>query len=177
MVFREGEKMTVKLVGALLVLIGCGGYGYMIAASHRTEVTYLRAYMHALDIMECELQYRLTPLPELCEIASTVCSGALCRMFVLLHKELDNQLSPNVEICVNNVLNLVKLPQRTKEVVNLLGRSLGRFDTEGQIKGLHYVKAETKRILDALIQNQEARLRSYQTLGLCAGAALVILFI
>ena len=169
--------MTVKLFGALLVLLSCGGYGFMIAASHRTEVKYLQAYLQALDLMECELQYRLTPLPELCNIGASVSVGTLKQFFCTLGKELNNQISPNVEACIYTVLSVVKLPRRTTEVIELLGRSLGRFDAEGQLKGLRYVKAETERILAALMDNQDLRLRSYQTLGLCAGAAIVILLV
>ena len=59
----------------------------------------------------------------------------------------------------------------------LLGRWLGRFDLDGQLKGLDAVRQECRRHLEELNNNREVRLRSYQTLGLCAGAAIAILFI
>ena len=59
----------------------------------------------------------------------------------------------------------------------LLGKSIGRFDMDGQIKGLEAVRQDCRRRLDELSKDRDTRLRSYQTLGLCAGAALAILFI
>jgi len=48
---------------------------------------------------------------------------------------------------------------------------------EGQLKGLESVRQECRRQVETLSYNRDARLRSYQTLGLCAGAALAILFV
>lgn len=167
----------IKIIGAVLVILGCGGYGFMIAAAHRTEEKMLGEFIYVLELIESELQYRLTALPELCVSAATVCSGQLKRAFMLLNKELECQVSPNVEYCVRNVMEKVKLPHHTSELFALLGRSFGRFDAEGQLKGIRYVTAETKRIRTDFSQNQAVRLRSYRTLGVCAGVALVILFI
>ena len=61
--------------------------------------------------------------------------------------------------------------------LQLLGKTLGRFDLQGQLSGIASVKQLCKRDLDGLQNNQELRLRSYRTLGICAGVALVILFI
>ena len=58
-----------------------------------------------------------------------------------------------------------------------LGDSLGRFDLSGQIQGLASVQKRAEFELEQLRRNQDVRLRSYQTLGLCAGAALVVLFL
>jgi hypothetical protein len=48
---------------------------------------------------------------------------------------------------------------------------------EGQLQGIASVHSACERTLEQLSNNREMRLRSYQTLGLCVGAALVILFI
>lgn len=70
-----------------------------------------------------------------------------------------------------------KLPTLTREELLLLGRTIGRFDMEGQLKGLESVRQECRRQVETLSYNRDTRLRSYQTLGLCAGAALAILFV
>ena len=55
--------------------------------------------------------------------------------------------------------------------------SMGRFDVKGQIQGLEAVRSYCRGELENMAVNREARLRSYQTLGLCTGAALAILFV
>ena len=54
---------------------------------------------------------------------------------------------------------------------------MGRYDLEGQLQGIQTVKMECHGYLDELERHRAERLRSYQTLGLCAGAALVIIFV
>ena len=69
------------------------------------------------------------------------------------------------------------IPRTTKGILECFGRSLGRFDLEGQLKGLEAARQECRRHLVQLSNNRDSRIRSYQTLGLCAGAAMAILFI
>ena len=69
------------------------------------------------------------------------------------------------------------IPGRLRRLIYQLGKSLGRFDLPGQLKGIAAAKESCKRELRELERNREQRLRSYRTLGLCAGAALAVLLI
>lgn len=170
--------MMIKLIGAVLIIAGCGGIGFRIAATHRLEERNLRQLIGILDYMECELQYRLTPLPELCRQASKEFTGSLGKVFAELCLEMEAQVSPDLDVCMSVVLaKATKLTALTREALSLLGRSVGRFDMEGQLKGLESVRQDCRRQLEALSFNRDARLRSYQTLSICAGAALAILFV
>ena len=66
---------------------------------------------------------------------------------------------------------------RLRRMLLLLGHSLGRFDLSGQLKGLASVRERCGQELQALRSDRDSRLRSFRVLGLCAGAALVILLI
>lgn len=168
----------MKIMGIACVILGCGGYGMMIAANHRREVRSLRQLLSLLDYMECELQYRYTPLPELCRQVALEANGALRNVFLSAATEMEDQISPDVYSCVDAaLLRNPELPVHTKNMLNLLGRSLGRFDMEGQLIGLENIRAECRNVLARLTKDQESRLRSYQTLGICAGAALAIILV
>lgn len=170
--------MSIRVVGAVLIVIGSGGFGFLIAASYRREERLLRQLLNALDYMQCELQYHLTPLPELCRQVAASAGGAIRFVFANLATKLEDQITPDVEKCMSDVLaGLREMPKLTRESLELLGRSLGRFDLDGQLRGLESVRQVCRRGLDTLSQNAAIRNRSYQTLGLCAGAALAILFI
>ena len=170
--------MLLKWIGGLCIMVGCAGTGFMIAANQKREERYLRMLVESLDFMICELEYKLTPLPQLCSMTAARTEGMLERFYSLLAAELEDQVAPNVESCVNVALSkLKKLPEICRECLTMLGKSLGRFHVDGQLKELYAVKATCQRHLDALCQNKEQRYRSYQTLGLCAGAGLTILFI
>lgn len=168
--------MYLKLLGAILILAGCGGYGIMMAVNHRREVAALHQLAGVADKMICELEYRLTPLPELCLFASGQTQGALSTFFSELAKVMEEQVSPNIGACTAAALGrTVGLPSCTVTQLQSLGQTLGRFDLTGQINALQQCRQSCLNELEALEYQQPQRLRSYQTLGFCTGAALAIL--
>lgn len=170
--------MSYKWIGAIMILGSCGGFGFLLAARQLREERTLSSLLNALDYMGCELQYRLTPLPELCRQTGDAVRGRVGQVFHTLSRELENQVSGDVESCMNAALDTVgDLPGHTLSGLSLLGQTLGRFDLEGQLRGIEAVRSHCRQRLKELRENREPRLRSYQTLGLCAGAALAILFI
>ena len=78
---------------------------------------------------------------------------------------------------MNQLLSRQDLPRRVRRNLRQLGMSLGRFDLEGQLQGLEAVRRQCRQDLAALEENSGQRLRNYQTLALCAGAGLAILFV
>ena len=170
--------MSLKLIGAVLIIAGCGGVGFSMAAAHRREENALRQLIGALDYMGCELQYHLTPLPELCRCAAAESGGCISRVLLNLSSELESQIAPDAASCMNAAIaKTPKLPTRARKNLTLLGSSLGRFDLQGQLKGLKGARQQCRRELEELSTDRDVRLRSYQTLGLCAGSALAILFL
>ena len=89
-----------KVLGGVVVLLGCGYIGFASAAAINIEAVYLRRLYRALDYMSCELQYRLTPLPELCRKIAAECSGSLKTIFNMFSDELENQIAPDVKTCM-----------------------------------------------------------------------------
>lgn len=170
--------MLTKLIGAVLVIAGCGCCGLAIAGAHRKQVHTLQQLVYLLDYMECELQYHCTPLPELCRQIAAEGNGILRNIFLSLALQLEDHITPDISVCMDKALaQHVDCPSQTSYVLRLLGHSIGRFDMEGQLRGLEYIRTECRRRLDALTKDQDARLRSYKTLSVCAGAALCILFV
>ncbi len=170
--------MIVKIIGAILVLSACFWVGFSKASQHRRREQTLEQLIQALEYMKRELEYALLPLPELCRRAAKQCTGKISILFDRLAQELDKQLSADAACCMDAALLGIKgLPESTADRLRLLGRSLGRFDVTGQLSGLQGVAELCKRDLEGLYSGREERIRSYQTLALCAGAALVILFI
>ena len=170
--------MIGKIVGATMIIVSCGAFGGSISASHKRSESSLRQLISALDYMQCELQYRLTPLPDLCMNVGREQKGSIGKFFHRLALELENQICPDVSSCVQAALTVTdQLPKSTFKALEILGSSLGRFDMDGQLLGLEQVRQFCREEVDTLAENREVRLRSYQTLGLCAGAALAILFV
>lgn len=169
--------MDYKWVGAALIITACGSFGFSLTRAHRREEGYLRTLIGALDYMSSELHFRAPPLPELCRGAAGASSRNVSRVFSGLARALEESCAPNVSECMHSALQEVELPSLSRENMHLLGMSLGHFDLEGQLNGLDSVRASARRDLEKLTADRDQRFRNYQTLSLCAGAALAILLI
>lgn len=170
--------MKLKLIGAFCILLGCGGWGFYTATMQKIHIQMLRQMQSAVEMMECDLQYRRTPLSRLFQTAGEMSGGRLGKVFLMLAQELDAQVAPNAACCMAVVLEKYQsLPADVVDLFNLLGSTMGKFHLEGQLMGLEAVRSGCEYRLKRLLDNIDARIRSYQTLGLCAGAALAILFL
>lgn len=170
--------MTVKWIGAMLIICTCGGFGFHLSSLQKREETMLRELIEALEYISCELECRLTPLPQLCRKASANSKGKISSVLALFAQELDLQITPDTGICMAAVLDRSHaIPESIMQLLQQLGASFGRFELNGQLKELSSLHRTCSERLTKLNTNKETRYRTYQTLGLCAGAALAILFI
>lgn len=170
--------MFLKMLGVVMVIAGCAGTGISMVSAHRRECRCLKQLSGVLDYMGFELQYRLTPLPELCRLAAERAEGNVRRLMITLAKELEQQVRPDAASCMRSAMKEAGyLPPVTARMAERLGSCLGIFDLQGQLNALEAVRTECRQETELLTQNQEIRLRSYRTLGICSGAALVILLL
>ena len=167
----------LRLMGAGCIVAGGGAFGFAMAAASRREEGQLRQLLGALEYLSCELSYRLTPLPNLCRGAAEGRGGAVYEFFLMLARELERQEEADVQGCVRSILDRMELPASLRRILIELGQTLGRFDLPGQLKGLELGIRETEQALRTIRDGAPERRRSWQTLGLCVGAALAILFV
>ena len=170
--------MDYKWIGAVLIVGSCTICGFSISSAKRREEKLLCQLLNVLQLMETELRYRVTPLPELCRIAAQDTGGILHEIFRRLHKELTCQKLPDAGSCMSAVLlESGEIPPKIRRLLAQLGHTLGRFDLEGQLQGLRAVQYRCENSLKRIRESKDERFRSYQTLGICAGMALAIILI
>ena len=169
--------MDYKWIGAVLIIAGCGGFGFSLAAGHRHQERSLRRILRILDFMTSELHFHATPLPQLCADAAKLYSSPEARVFSRLAESLETHETSDAASCMEEVLREIPLLPETCAILRQVGLNLGRFDLEGQLKGLEEGRALCRHQLKILGENRDTRLRNYQTLSLCTGAALAILLI
>ena len=61
--------MTCKLLGAMMVIFGCGFSGISMALEQKHQEQLLRQLIRSIGFMICDLSFRNVPLPELCHRA------------------------------------------------------------------------------------------------------------
>jgi stage III sporulation protein AB len=166
-----------KSLGACLVVVSCGAYGYYAAVRQQKELQILRQFLYVLQRMECELNYRLPALADLCMSVAESVTGVLRLTLINLASELNTQILPDATSCLQKVLSEVNVSPKIRRLLERLAQSLGNFDADGQIKGICALQNETEQMLNLMACNQDMRLRSFRTLSLCAGAAVALLLI
>jgi stage III sporulation protein AB len=120
----------------------------------------------------------MTPLPELCRRTADRTHGSVSGVFLKLSEELERQIAPDAACCMLAALaKTLDVPPKMEAFLTQLGLMLGQFDLQGQLQGIQGLKESCELARKGMDQNRPQRLRSYQTLGLCAGAAIAILFI
>lgn len=170
--------MNIKWIGAALIVVGCGGFGFLTAQLYNRQIRDLRSLEEVIRWMICELEFRQTPLPQLVRDGAAKCAGSIREVLTQLAQTLEAQVAPDAAACMESVLRKCILYHGSaEEHLRKLGRSLGEFDLQGQISSMQAVLADCRTDIDAFEKDRPQRVRSYQTLGLCAGAALAILFV
>lgn len=169
--------MMIRIFGAVFLIGGCGSFGFALGQQYRVQIRLLRQLLAALQEMEWELKYRLTPLPALCAAAGDAAGGKLRELFYRLKRELEAGEFTEISGCMNGLIQSMGISGSCAGCLRELGNSLGRFDLEGQLLGIGSVRQRCRNSLEELESHRSQRLRSYQTLALCGGAALAILLV
>lgn len=169
--------MSIRIIGVCFVAVACSFLGFKLASDFRFEMKALRDLINILNYMECELHFRLTPLPQLCRISAEHGKSLKC-VFLSFAREMEHQASPDTAKCMETaILQNADLTDAVKPYLLEFGSSCGKFDLEGQLSGIDAVRKKCSKNLKELEKDKDMRIRNYQTLGLCAGAALAILLL
>ena len=170
--------MYIKWIGSVLIVAGCGGVGISLAGYFKKEHQLLQGMLSLLCFLECQLQYQLTPLPELCRQAGRACGGILEEVFLNFSRELDWQNSPDTDSCMAEAIRKSRsVPERVKKLLRRMGTTLGRFDLPGQLQEFQQLRTLCEQELSQLSETLEPRVKMSRTLSLCLGVAAAILLI
>ena len=170
----------LKLAGALLLMTGAACLGFGAAAQLKARVNCLMAFTAALEQMERELGFRLTPMPELMSKLSHTAAAPADLFFARCREEMA-QLGMRTfgelwRTALNDEPELLLEPAE-RQILASLGDVLGRYDADGQRQALATAIAELGECLRQARQERDRLGRVYATLGLGAGAMLVIILL
>ena len=160
-----------------MIMAGCGGIGFSRSIFYKKEIQSMCDFIRLLDVMESELAFRQTPLPELCKMASCYCKSYE-KVFCSFSNALESQIAPNPSACMEVVLaGFSALPESGRRCLQAFGECIGLFDLKGQLLQLQALREQCGKQLMELEANKDVKLRTYRILGICAGAALAVLLV
>lgn len=165
-----------RWAGAALIIAGCGGWGMAMAAAQLREEAMVRELQRFLKHIRWELEYRMTPLPELIQNGTGLTHGNLREVLIRFDENLRNLALPDAGSCMSLALT-EEIPSAVRSLLVFLGESLGRYDLSGQLEGLQAVETACRSRGEELRQERDAKLHSFRILGFCAGIALAVLLV
>lgn len=167
----------IKLIGACLLLIGSGGLGVAAVAYLQSRVDCLRAFSAAVGLMGKELDFRLTPLPDLFLLMAERTAAPVSNFFETCRKGVLTDLGVGgLSQIWSSALRTNHLPLHLEEIQTLetLGIALGRYDADNQRRILEYTGEELRLHLRKAEAERLNMGRVYGTLCLSAGALMMI---
>lgn len=169
----------IRLLGALLTAGGGAFLGFAAAGRLKRRAGVLRQLASALEQMDREISFRLTPMPELMERLSAEYPPPVGQLFANCRRGMEHLGErPLAEIWREALGETdLDLEGRGAAVLDELGEVLGRFGESGLHDALVRAGEELTREGELAREDGEKRGRMYQVLGLAAGGLLVILLL
>lgn len=167
----------IRLWGAILVLAATCSAGFHMAAGVSRQLAILRQFCVALEVMQCEIQWNQVKLPQLCQLLSKHCTGAVAQMFADLSQILQHGTDEPVEKIFNSVMQQHKIPADAMEIWQNLAQTFGRYDPERQAMAVHGAQERMRILCQRTETERKFTCRKFQLFGICSGAALVILLL
>lgn len=169
----------MRLMGAALVVAGCGALGLRAAARLEGRVRDLGELAAGLDTLRRELGWRLSPLPDGLDAAGRALHGPAAEFFAQCARRArapDGQAFQEVWRSELDAA-LLRLKPEDRVLLERLGPVLGRYDGDSQRLALEEGAAGLRALQGAAADERNRLGRVYGVLGVTAGLFLAILLI
>ncbi|TXK83416.1 stage III sporulation protein SpoIIIAB [Paenibacillus sp. N3.4] len=169
----------LKFVGGILIIGAATLIGFLQAAHYARRPKQIRVLISALQRMETEITYALTPLPEAFASLSKQITEPLSSLFRLTSERLlssDGSSTREIwRLIVKDIWKRTSMRQAEQEVLLQLGSVLGLTDRSDQIKHLRLAVSQLQTEETESREEQRRFEKMWKSLGLLIGALIVIL--
>lgn len=167
----------LKILGSILVLVSAGGFGFCKTMRFYKQVRLLRSFKNALELLKCEMNYTLMPVPKLCRLIAARTDKAVCRFLRRYADGLETEGMTREKAAARAMEEGIDLPNDAQMALLELFGSLGRYDLSGENQLLQLTAHRLGAALERFDREKRPMAKGYAVLGVCTGMALVILFI
>jgi len=167
-------------IGFICIVLASSSVGFGYARAIQCQAAQLKELLNALCYMKNEILYRMTPLPELFDALANLQKSAVGLFFSLCSDSMKRERTLPISGIFKNAAEKCRglcISPETRQALLGLGMALGRFDVDGQCRAIELAEKRLQQELNALEQNQRARCRGYEAIGICTGLAVAIVLI
>jgi stage III sporulation protein AB len=173
--------MLIKLIGSLIIIISSALIGFLMGGYYRDRPRQLRELQSGLNMLETEIAYSQTPLPQALSRVSRRISRPIGTVFAhtaeILMRKSGLTASEAWSISLNRLYNKSSLRRGDCEILENLGGYLGASDKEDQIKHLKLAISQLKDMEYLAEDERRKNERIWNYLGVLSGLMLVLLII
>jgi stage III sporulation protein AB len=168
----------LKLVGAVFIIFSTTWMGYEYAKTFSERTKQIRQLMYALQTLEAEIMFGLSPLNQASKRIAKQISGPISILFETFSDRLiqgEETASKAWEVSLAGIWRKTSLKQKEYDVLKQFGGTLGLHDRESQQKQIRltltHLEAEEKEA--GLAQGKYEKM--VRSLGLLTGLLLILL--
>jgi stage III sporulation protein AB len=140
--------VVFKLSGALLTVLACGWVGLIVAKNYRNRPWELRYLGSALQMLETEIVYASTPLPEALKKIAERVEFPVAFLFEVASTTLKTGEGGTADeawiTAVNKFMQVSSLIKIDLDILISFGHSLGASDKSEQVKILQLTREQLK---------------------------------
>lgn len=173
--------MTLKIIGAVLIVISSTMYGIKLSSKYEMRIKIIRDFQTALKILETEITFLRTPLPEaFCKISNSLITPVkdifkeCVKIYGSRNEESISAIFEKVFFKYNNQLNI---KEADREIIISFMRQLGSSDVDNQISNIKHTYYKLGLCEKDAISENNKNSRLLRSLGLLFGIMIVLIFI
>lgn len=173
--------MLDKVLGAGLIIAACAGVGWQAAGNLARRPRELRALQVALGVLETEVAYGASPLPEALLHAAAAVEGSIGRLFARTAEYLSTGggITPGdalrqalAEMAPDTALRAIDT-----ETLVALSAVLGASDRKDQTRHLSLARQRLAGEEGRAAEERMRYERVYRYIGVLSGVALVLILL
>ena len=169
----------IRIIGAALLMAGCGGLGLSAVKRLDSRVRDLRELSAGLEILQRELGWRLAPLPEALEAAAGGTHERAAGFFAYCAQGSKQLAGTPFRTLWSRGLERspLRLSREDRALLEQLGPVLGRYDGDSQRQAVENVLTGLLRQQTQAEDDRRRLGRVYGVLGLTAGLFLTLMLV
>lgn len=167
------------ILAAIVLILGCGSLGLYLAARVKKRPVELREGLTALTLLDTEIFWGSTPLPEAFSLLKERTEGSWKGFFAELERQVQEGSSAYFawrETIQKEEKNFCLKPEDWQVIQNV-GKGLGRSDHQEQHKQLELVKQQLHSLHEQALLTCDKQAKMWSYLGFLCGIAGVIFLI
>mgnify|MGYP000554330385 CR=1 FL=1 len=169
----------MQLIGAMLVMTAGIWAGIHMASRYAKRPKQLRQIRNALQRLETEIVYGVSPLPEAFARLASHTAQPFASLFERMSASLQQAGNGSAADCWDYewscTWDYTVLQSAERDILLQFGRTLGVSDREDQMKHLHLAMRQLQSEEETAKEEQVKYERMWRSLGLLGAALIVIL--